>query len=376
MMNAHGQIRVINEERESEREENDDNDILSLEEVEEFFLAVEDGSVQRLEQLFDEKLKANPNMTRFTESLLMAAIRNERNEVADYLIDQLAINVQYTADLHEFRLRNRIPIRYRMYSCRDLAYEKGMMELVDLIDLTNPSVTSNIKSYLKSRLKTRLNRIHEAYLKRLEDSTKQVRIENENHQLPPVNSVSSFNKNTLQTSAIMSRRQRKSFIDETIENIDTSKEKSIDETGKKTFRFSNYTLRFRLMENFEPQPKLPSLPTISLFTSPSTPLITSNQTHRSISETSSHLSFRPLTRTTTCATPRHTILPSITPTNARSSSLTTTTTKRKQTKHQSFNYGYIPRAQETLYNQPKRYMPVTLKATAIGLPSDTRVIRE
>jgi len=304
----------------------------------------------------------------------MAAIRNERDEIADYLIDQLAVNVQYTADLHEFRLRNRIPIRYRMYSCRDLAYEKGMMELVDLIDLTNPNVTSNIKCYLKARLKTRLNRIHEAYLKRLDDSIKQVRIENENriHQIPPVDSSRRLDDNIFQMSTKISRRQRKSFVNETIENIDTSKEKSIDETGKKTFHTSNYTLRFRLMENIEPEPKVPSLPTISLFTSPSMPLITTNPTNRSISETSSHLSFRTLTRTSICATPRQTILPPITPVDTRSS----LTTKRNQTKHQSFNYGYIPRAQQATYNQPKRFVPVTLKATAIGLPTDTRVIRE
>ncbi|CAF4737918.1 unnamed protein product, partial [Rotaria magnacalcarata] len=74
------------------------------------------------------------------ESLLMAAIRRERLEVAEYLIDQLTINVKYATNLYEFRVRKANPIRQRTFSCRDLAYEKGMMELVDLIDITNDEV--------------------------------------------------------------------------------------------------------------------------------------------------------------------------------------------------------------------------------------------
>jgi hypothetical protein len=40
------------------------------------------------------------------------------------------------------------------------------------------------------------------------------------------------------------------------------------------------------------------------------------------------------------------------------------------------NYGYIPQYQNTVYNEPHHSMPITLKATAMGLPSDTRLVRD
>jgi hypothetical protein len=40
------------------------------------------------------------------------------------------------------------------------------------------------------------------------------------------------------------------------------------------------------------------------------------------------------------------------------------------------NYSYIPQVQQTIYIEPRRSVPVTLKATAIGLPSDTRLVRD
>ncbi|CAF5099598.1 unnamed protein product, partial [Rotaria magnacalcarata] len=44
-----------------------------------------EGSIERLEELFDAISVADPNMTYFTESLLMAAIRAKRYKVAEYL---------------------------------------------------------------------------------------------------------------------------------------------------------------------------------------------------------------------------------------------------------------------------------------------------
>lgn len=201
----------------------------------------------------------------------MAAIRRNRNDVADYLIDQLAVNVQHAADLREFHLRSRIPCRHRTFTCRDLAYEKGMMELVDLIDLTSEDVKPNIKRYLKARLQPRLDHIHQAYVKRLEQRK---------HHL-----FQSTHEREYEPLSFKSR----SFVEQSMESLDPSlREKSIDETRKKTFRFSNYTLRFRLDEtpthnshqHQQQSPLKTTLPTLSsasLFGSTSTPSFTNSK---------------------------------------------------------------------------------------------------
>lgn len=323
----------------------------------------------------------------------MAAIRTDQIEVAEYLIDQLAINVQYEADLNEFHLHSRKPIRYRSISCRDLAYNQGLMELVDLIDIISDDVTTNIKRYLINRLQTRLNIIHRAYLKRLEEHKKyllfQSNQEKENQE-PPTENITDGNIISSTMLPPITHRSYKSHIEETIQNIDTSKDKSIDETGKKTFRFSNYTLRFRLIETpntnnkKKEQSQIPSLPTISLFSSPLTPLLTTtttaNNTHRSNSQASSRFSIRD-SRASICRSARRTNLPQIVPTENKPSIITTT--KRsvpKRVNTNSIKYSYIPQQQQqqqhTIYNQPQRFMPVTLKSTAIGLPSDTRILRD
>jgi len=318
----------------------------------------------------------------------MAAIRTSQKEVAEYLIDQLAINVQYAADLREFRLHSRNPVRYRRLSCRDLAYNQGMMELVDLIDITSDDVTPNVKRYLINHLQTRLNVIHQSYLKRLEERNKhllfQSKKEKENEELPTVN-ITDENITTSSSSFMLppiTHRSYKSHIEETIQSIDTTKDKSIDETGKKTFRFSNYTLRFRLIETPDinnknkEQSQIPSLPTISLFTSRSTPSITTNNTHHTISQASSHLSIRD-PRVSVCRSVQRTTLPQIVPIENKLPIITNT--KRfspKRVNQNNIKYGYIPRQEHVLYNQPQRFMPVTLKSTAIGLTSDTRIIRD
>jgi hypothetical protein len=56
-----------------------------------------------------------------------------------------------------------------------------------------------------------------------------------------------------------------------------------------------------------------------------------------------------------------------------------TNTKRflpKRVNQNNIKYNYIPQQEHALYNQSQRFMPVTLKSTAIGLPFDTRIIRD
>lgn len=312
----------------------------------------------------------------------MAAIRTNQVEIAEYLIDQLAINVQYEADLNEFHLHSKYPIVYRKMSCRELAYNQGMMELVDLIDIISDDVSSSIKRYLINRLRIRLNTIHQAYLKRLEEHKKHLLFQsNHEKELPTENITDENNNNTIPTimlPSITTHRSYKSHIEETIENIDRTNEKSIDETGKKTFRFSNYTLRFRLLETpnkTKQQTQIPILPTISLFSSPLPSLdTTANNTYRPTTPSTSRFSKRD-SRASICRSARRTSLPQIVPPEPKL--LNTTTTKR--IKKNNIQYGYIPQQQQqqqTIYKQSQRFMPVTFKSTAIGLPSDTRIIRD
>ncbi|CAF4306434.1 unnamed protein product [Rotaria sp. Silwood2] len=363
---------------------------LTPEQMEEFFQATEDGSIERLERLFNEKKNADPNMTRFTESLLMAAIRRQRNEVAEYLIDQLEVNVKYAADLHEFHFRKKNPIRQRTFSCRDLAYEKGMMELVDLIDITNDEVTPNIKRYLRKRLQKRLDIINGTYLKRVKEHNKYSLLQsNEEIENSPSPTMNINDEEIIQQPTILppiTPRPYKSHIQETVQNIDRTYEKSIDETGKKSFRFSNYNLHFRLVETQDSNMKIkeqsqiktiiPSLPIIQLPTSPSSPSIRSDSNRRSISEASTRLSIRD-TNTSRCHPVRRTTIPEIVSTENKPP--ITTTTKHllpQRINRNKIKHRYIPQQQDTLYNQSRSFVPVTLKATAIGLPSDSRIIRD
>jgi hypothetical protein len=351
----------------------------------------------------------------------MAAIRAKRRKVAEYLIDQWAINVNYTTDLIEFRLNTGNPVRERTISCRDLAYETGMMNLVDLIDIASDEVKPSIKRYLQRRLKTRLNEIHQAYLKRLKEYDHRLTIEKQQKEnqileikeeneetsaanmtddtsLPPPPPLPSLNQPIIHHSY-------RSHIEETMKKIESSNDKSIDATGKKAFRFSNYTLRYRLVEtkskklqkNEEVQSQstpfaLPVLlpttprPLSRLVTRPTTAATVANTNRHSPSEINARSPIRE-TRASISRTARRAATP-----GAASSAIIDNKSETKPVVTTSINtverllsrrsppirtnYFYVPQVQQTLYIVPRRSLPVTLKATAIGLSSDTRLIRD
>ena len=351
----------------------------------------------------------------------MTAIRAKRRKVAEYLIDQLAVDVNHRTDLIEFRLNTRVPVRERTITCRDLAYEKGMMELVDLIDITSDEVKPSIRRYLQRRLKSRLDEIHQAFLKRMkersrrlviqrQDKENEVQEDNEQEQEREEVPIADISEDTSQTPTsppppplpITSHRTYKSHIEETIEKIQSSNEKSIDETGKKAFRFSNYTLRYRLLETAKPpsstneptqsKSTLLSLPIISptIPTQPiSRPTTTATLTSRSRHTHTEHSIQLPIreTRTSICRSARYMTTPRVTSSVTRDSksdaqSVISTSTNASHRllpkRHQPFRrtYAYFPQLQHPIYHDSRRSMPVTLKATAMGLPSDTRLIRD
>jgi len=108
--------------------------------------------------------------------------------------------------------------------------------------------------------------------------------------------------------------------------------------------------------------------------------------HRSLSEISTRIPIRE-TRTSICRSARYIATPRVVTTVYSESKpelkpiipSTINTTQQllpKRIQQTNRNYGYIPQLQHTIYNEPSRFMPVTLKATAIGLTSDTRLIRD
>lgn len=365
----------------------------------------------------------------------MTAIRNKRRKVAEYLIDQLAVDVDHRTDLIEFRLNTRIPIRERTITSRDLAYERGMMELVDLIDITSDEIRPSIKRYLQRRLKTRLDDIHQGFLKRMKERSRRLTTqrqekdnevqedneqEQEKEEEPTTNTPEDTNQTPTSPTAVtapappppplpvMSQRTYKSHIEETIENLRSDNEKSIDETGKKAFRFSNYTLRYRLLETSKPPASAPPPPPINepiqskptLFSLPvisptiptqalSRPTTTATLTSRSRHTHTEHNTQLPIreTRTSICRSARYITTPRVTSSvtydgKSDAQSVISTSTnmshrllpKRRQPIRRTFTY--IPQLQHAIYNEPRRSMPVTLRATAIGLPSGTRLIRD
>ncbi|CAF3797450.1 unnamed protein product [Rotaria magnacalcarata] len=450
LLNEKRKVTVIGEEHEpDEFIENkptvpaiDDEIDLAPEIIKKFFKATHEGSIERLEELFDAISVADPNMTYFTESLLMAAIRAKRYKVAEYLIDQLGVNVNHTSDLFEFRINSQIPIREQIISCRDLAYSRGMMDLVDLIDITSDEVKPSVKRYLQRRLKVRLDQIHQAYLKRMKERSHRLTIqvqekdkqvieeddlENDNEEPSSATVIDNDNNNddsVFQQSLLLQPivpRQYKSHIEATIRSIESKTDKSIDETGKKLFRFSGYSLRYRLVEtgntnqqkqersrpktaavSFPLVPTTSTRPILQSAMPPSRPMTTAttpNVNRRSASEVSARIPIRE-TRTSICRSARRTATPrTVTTINSESKSevisataATTTTTVTtastaainitqrllpKRIPQFNTNYAYVPQLQHSaVYNDPRRFLPVTLKTTATGLLSGSRLIRE
>lgn len=358
----------------------------------------------------------------------MTAIRAKRPKVAEYLIDQLAIDVNHSSDLLEFRPQTRFPVRHRLLSCRELAYDRGLMELVDLIDIASDEVKPNIKRFLQRRLKTRLDEIHQAYLKRLRDRNNRPIIpledkdsmvieedmeDRENDEISMVNITEEIGElPSAQPMSVppTSARAYQSHIETTMKNIERSNEKSIDETGKKCFHFSGYKLRFRLVETLEPsrntkdqsQPTTtPSrLPTISpasprpqLAASPSSAAARPATSGTAVTPRSRHsvVDVNPPipireTRTSICrsaravSTPRAISAVRVENISDSKAKLTRNDSQRllpKRINSTRKSNAYVPQpAQFTVYNQPHNLVPMTFRSTAMGLPSDHRLIRD
>lgn len=365
----------------------------------------------------------------------MTAIRAKRYKVAEYLIDRLGIDVNHSTDLLEFRPQTRMPIRQQPMNCRELAYDRGMMDLVDLIDIASDEVKPGIKRYLQKRLKHRLDEIHQAHLQKLKERTsifvvpvddKEIRmIEEGNEERETEETVKQEKEEEIPSSRRLPRSQAPpiqqslsaptsarpyhSYIEETLDKIELSNEKSIDSTGKKLFRFSNYTLRFRLVESDSfpakqaetiplktrshslPHIVPPSARSVAPVTPapsvprPTTGASTFNQPSRySFTESNPQVPIRE-NRTSICRSARCVSTPRvIPPTNpelkpeSKPKTLKTPGQRLLPRRLESIQSGFISHSQQPIYyNQSNHYVPLTLRTTAIGLPLTThRLIRD
>lgn len=78
----------------------------------------------------------------------MCAIRNQKPKIAEYFINK-GIDINYKVELLEFKQETRL--NYSEYSCRSMAYDKDLFNIVDLIDIFDPKSDPKIVRYLCER---------------------------------------------------------------------------------------------------------------------------------------------------------------------------------------------------------------------------------
>ncbi|XP_064638846.1 uncharacterized protein LOC135494626 isoform X2 [Lineus longissimus] len=95
------------------------------------------GDIEEFEELLDIP-GAEINMVWFSENLLMTAVRWKREEMAMYLIDN-GVNVLFeTTRLQKYEDPNdpkKVVLRVYTVSCRQIAYDNNLQDVVDAIDL-------------------------------------------------------------------------------------------------------------------------------------------------------------------------------------------------------------------------------------------------
>ncbi|KAK6995066.1 histone H3.v1 [Biomphalaria glabrata] len=96
--------------------------------------AVKSGDIDWLEDCLDKR-NSDINMTWFKENMLMTAIRNEQEEMAEFLLDN-GVDHSYTASVVNLKdtPKGKILERYDV-TCRQLAYDHGMLGIVEIIDI-------------------------------------------------------------------------------------------------------------------------------------------------------------------------------------------------------------------------------------------------
>lgn len=137
---------VVKEEDEEDAEDMSDEDVeeedveeeeeepeMTAEEKKDMHECVKSGDIDSLEDCLDLP-GADINMTWFRENLLMTALRYNQKEMAEFLLDN-GVDHTYSTSIVGMRetSKGKVLERYQL-TCRQMAYDKEMFDIVDLID--------------------------------------------------------------------------------------------------------------------------------------------------------------------------------------------------------------------------------------------------
>ncbi|XP_005110721.2 uncharacterized protein LOC101845809 [Aplysia californica] len=121
------------EEEQTEEGEEEEKE-MTIEEKRDMYLAVQSGDIDLLEDCLDQP-NSDVTMTWFRENLLMTAIREGHSEMAEFLLDN-GVDHTYSTSVVGLResSKGKCLDRYEI-SCRQMAYDREMFHIVELIDL-------------------------------------------------------------------------------------------------------------------------------------------------------------------------------------------------------------------------------------------------
>lgn len=127
-------------ETENKEEEEDENTEMTEEEKEDMYNAVRNGEYKLLQDLLD-KNNADINMLWYRENLLMVAMRAQQMEMVEFLIDN-GVDYNYETTLIDLKDREKTGKRLLQYTrtCRQMAYDLGLLNVVEMIDVKNNQI--------------------------------------------------------------------------------------------------------------------------------------------------------------------------------------------------------------------------------------------
>jgi hypothetical protein len=113
-------------------------------EKEMLYRAVQSGDIDLVDELMFQLPTVDINMTWFCENLLMAALRSRQSAMAIFLLDNGIDHNYSTARIDTATCRNYVADFYPI-SCRQMAYELDMHDVVDVIDELNDELWPKAK---------------------------------------------------------------------------------------------------------------------------------------------------------------------------------------------------------------------------------------
>ncbi|ESP04560.1 hypothetical protein LOTGIDRAFT_170654 [Lottia gigantea] len=129
--------------QEEEDDDDEEDNEMTLDEKKAMYNAVKVGDIDILEELL-ERQNADIKMLWYSENLLMASIRFEQDEMAEFLLDN-------GVDQNHSKLLIRNPengvsnTEQYTYTCRQMAYDHELFDIVEIIDVMNNQLFPGVK---------------------------------------------------------------------------------------------------------------------------------------------------------------------------------------------------------------------------------------